>query len=45
MKPIISVDLEEWFHILETDCISKNKSDWDKYENRIEDTAVLTFVL
>jgi polysaccharide deacetylase family protein (PEP-CTERM system associated) len=33
---IFSVDVEEWFHILETDAVSTHHADWDKYPVRIE---------
>ena len=38
MNTVFSIDVEEWFHILETDSVSDNISDWDKYPSRINES-------
>jgi polysaccharide deacetylase family protein (PEP-CTERM system associated) len=43
MKTIFSIDVEEWFHILETDSLSKDIADWDRYEKRIDQSVPLLF--
>lgn len=39
MKPVFSVDVEEWFHLTDIDSISKNPLDWEKYPARVEETC------
>lgn len=38
MNTVFSIDVEEWFHILETDSVSSKISDWDKYPSRINES-------
>lgn len=43
MNTVFSIDVEEWFHILETDSVSKTISDWDKYPSRIDESMEMLF--
>lgn len=43
MNTVFSIDVEEWFHILETDSVSKTISDWDQYPSRINESMSLLF--
>ncbi len=38
MNTVFSIDVEEWFHILETDSVSKTITDWDQYPSRINES-------
>lgn len=38
MNTVFSIDVEEWFHILETDSVSKDISEWDQYPSRINES-------
>lgn len=39
-KAIFSVDVEEWFHLLDTTTFSQNISEWDMYTARITETFI-----
>jgi len=39
MKAIFSIDVEEWFHLLDTDAFD-DVSKWDSYPSRVEETFV-----
>lgn len=43
MNSVFSIDVEEWFHILETDSLSKSISDWDLYPSRINESMSKLF--
>ncbi len=43
MNTVFSIDVEEWFHILETDSVSKTISDWDQYPSRINESMNMLF--
>ncbi|MCH2215554.1 MAG: polysaccharide deacetylase family protein [Flavobacteriales bacterium] len=43
MNTVFSIDVEEWFHILETDSVSKTIADWDNYPSRINESMELLF--
>ena len=43
MNTVFSIDVEEWFHILETNSVSKNISDWDNYPSRINESMHMLF--
>jgi polysaccharide deacetylase family protein (PEP-CTERM system associated) len=46
MKPnIFSIDVEEWFHFLETDCLSENPADWDNYPSRVAEVFPLMLAM
>ncbi len=36
MKHIFSIDVEDWFHILEADCVLNNVSEWSHLTSRVE---------
>jgi len=43
VNTVFSIDVEEWFHILETDSVSKTISDWDNYPSRINESMDMLF--
>jgi polysaccharide deacetylase family protein (PEP-CTERM system associated) len=43
VNTVFSIDVEEWFHILETNSVSKTISDWDQYPSRINESMNMLF--
>jgi polysaccharide deacetylase family protein (PEP-CTERM system associated) len=43
VNTVFSIDVEEWFHILEADSLSKTISDWDNYPSRINESMEMLF--
>jgi len=38
MKAIFSIDVEEWFHLTDTETLSRDIEEWDLYPSRVEET-------